>query len=63
MAVNYVGLKEAAAILGVKKHTLMDWDRTGKVKASRHPVNNRRMFREDELNILAERIKNPEKPK
>jgi len=30
---------EAAELLGVSASTLRNWDRAGKLKASRHPVN------------------------
>jgi type I restriction-modification system DNA methylase subunit len=42
---GYVKLREAAETLGVSPNTLRNWDRSGKLKAIRHPVNQYRMYR------------------
>jgi len=63
MSDKYIGTAAAAKILGVQVYTLKDWDRFGKFKAYRHPVTNRRLYSEEEIKNLAERIRNPEKPK
>ncbi len=42
--VDYVTLAEAATYLGVSKATLRNWDKGGKIKAARHPVNDYRMY-------------------
>lgn len=42
---GYVKLREAAETLGVSPNTLRNWDRSGKLKATRHPVNQYRMYR------------------
>ena len=47
-----VTLSEAASYLGVSKSTLRNWDREGKLKAYRHPVNNYRAFDLEELRGL-----------
>ena len=36
---DYLKVKEAAVFLGVSPSTLRNWDREGKLKAKRHPVN------------------------
>ena len=41
---DYVTLAEAASFLGVSKATLRNWDRAGKLKALRHPVNDYRLY-------------------
>ncbi len=41
----YFSIKEAAQILGVSPLTLRNWDKSGKFKASRHPMNNYRVYR------------------
>lgn len=41
----YFSIKEAAAILGVSPLTLRNWDKNGKFPASRHPMNNYRVYR------------------
>jgi MerR family transcriptional regulator, copper efflux regulator len=47
-----VRVGEAAVILGVTAKTLRNWDRTGKVKARRHPVNGYRIYLRGELEEL-----------
>ena len=47
-----VRVGEAAAILGVCTKTLRNWDRDGKVRARRHPVNGYRIYPREELEAL-----------
>jgi len=35
---------EAAAFLGVSPSTLRNWDRAGRLKAGRHPINGYRLY-------------------
>ena len=39
-----ITIKEAAKILGVSCDTLRRWDKAGKLKAKRHPMNNYRIY-------------------
>jgi type I restriction enzyme M protein len=39
-----VTVKDAAGILGVSAATLRNWDRSGRLKARRHPINSYRMY-------------------
>ncbi|OHA90490.1 MAG: hypothetical protein A2832_02265 [Candidatus Zambryskibacteria bacterium RIFCSPHIGHO2_01_FULL_44_22b] len=41
----YFSIKEAAEILGVSTLTLRNWDKSGKFRASRHPMNNYRVYK------------------
>ena len=41
---TYVTLSEAASYLGVSKATLRNWDKSGKLRAVRHPVNRYRVY-------------------
>ena len=41
----YFSVKETAHILGVTPLTLRNWDKNGKFKAQRHPMNNYRMYK------------------
>ncbi|MEX2013869.1 MAG: helix-turn-helix domain-containing protein [Parcubacteria group bacterium] len=41
----YFSIKEAAEILGVSPLTLRNWDKSGKFKAQRHPMNNYRVYK------------------
>ncbi len=50
---------EAAEYLGVSASTLRNWDKAGKVKAGRHPVNGYRLYRREELRNLMEQVKPP----
>jgi len=53
---DYVIVSQAAEILGVSTGTLRNWDREGKLKAERNPVNRYRMYRRRDLErLLAER--------
>ena len=53
---SYLTVSEAAAFLGVAVSTIRNWDRSGKLKAVRHPVNNYRLYDRDELQALLDRI-------
>jgi DNA-binding transcriptional MerR regulator len=46
-------IKEASLLLGVSPSTLRNWDRLGKLKPIRHPMNKYRLYRmKDIQNIL-----------
>jgi MerR family transcriptional regulator, copper efflux regulator len=60
LAVNlrdYLKVSEAAEFLGVSAATLRNWDRAGRVKATRHPVNSYRLYRKEDLASLLEKVK------
>lgn len=46
---KYLNVKEAAYVLGVSPLTLRNWDKNGKFPAQRHPMNNYRVYRTDDL--------------
>jgi excisionase family DNA binding protein len=48
----YLTVKQAAAILGVCASTLRNWDRSGKLKPHRHPMNGYRLYRAAELEVV-----------
>ena len=54
---RYVTIKEAANILGVSPLTLRNWDKNGKLKAYRHPMNNYRVYKIEDLETVMEEIK------
>ena len=54
---DYLTVSEAADFLGVSAATLRNWDRAGKVKATRHPVNGYRLYRKEDLSNLLEQVK------
>jgi MerR family transcriptional regulator, copper efflux regulator len=52
----YFSIKEAAEILGVSPLTLRNWDKAGKFKAHRHPMNNYRVYKLSALERIIEDI-------
>jgi DNA (cytosine-5)-methyltransferase 1 len=51
-----ISIKEASEMLGVTPLTLRNWDNNGKLKALRHPMNNYRVYKRDEVEKLIESI-------
>ena len=45
-------VNEAANLLGVSSSTLRNWDREGKLRAMRHPINRYRLYRRRDLESL-----------
>lgn len=56
MSEIYFSIKEAADILGVTPLTLRNWDKSGKFKAHRHPMNNYRVYKLSALERIIEDI-------
>jgi DNA (cytosine-5)-methyltransferase 1 len=54
---EYLTISEAAELLGVSAWTLRNWDRTGKLKPHRHPVNRYRLYRREDLEILLSQVR------
>lgn len=50
-------VKEVAKILGVSPLTVRNWDKKGKLKAIRHPINNYRLYRLEDIEKLLAEIK------
>jgi excisionase family DNA binding protein len=59
---KFIKIKEAAKILGVSKLTLRNWDKAGKLVAYRHPINNYRMYKFEDVNHITKQIESGEKP-
>jgi len=51
-----ITIKEAAEILGVSRDTLRRWDKAGKLKTKRHPMNNFRIYDPAEVEALRNAI-------
>jgi len=49
---KFISIKKAAEVLGVTPLTLRNWDKKGKFKAMRHPINNYRVYRATDLDKL-----------
>ncbi|HPA44858.1 MAG TPA: helix-turn-helix domain-containing protein [bacterium] len=41
---DYLTVNAAASFLGVSRSTLRNWDRSGKLRAYRHPLNGYRLY-------------------
>lgn len=51
-----VTIKQASKMLGVTPLTLRNWDNKGKLKALRHPLNNYRVYKREDIEKLLEEI-------
>lgn len=49
---DYLTVGEAAETLGVSRSTLRNWDKAGKLKPFRHPMNGYRLYKKSELETL-----------
>jgi excisionase family DNA binding protein len=56
---DYLLVNEAADLLGVSPNTIRNWGRDGKIAEYRHPINNYRLFRRYELEVLLKRLQKP----
>lgn len=54
---NYLKITAAAHFLGVTSATLRNWERQGKLKAYRNPLNRYRLYKKEDLEKLLQRIK------
>ena len=63
MRSKLIQIKEAAELLGVSKLTLRNWDKEGKLIAYRHPINNYRVYRSEDIDGILEKIGPKEKLK
>lgn len=46
---DYMSVSEAAEFIGVTPLTLRNWDKSGKLKAARNPINGYRMYEKEAL--------------
>ncbi len=56
MANLYITIRQASKILGVSPLTLRNWDKNGKLKAHRHPMNNYRVYKIEDLETVIREI-------
>lgn len=57
-----LSVKEAASLLGVTPLTLRNWDKSGKLNAMRHPMNNYRVYRKADIDKLIDSMNNGTAP-
>jgi DNA-binding transcriptional MerR regulator len=62
--IKLITINQAAKILGVTPLTLRNWDNSGKFEASRHPINNYRVYKLSDIEKLLMEIEasNGKKP-
>lgn len=53
---RYLTVKETADFLGVTSLTLRNWDKAGKLKAYRNPINNYRIYKPEEIELFLRKI-------
>lgn len=57
---EYLSISEAAEFIGVTPLTLRNWDKAGKLKAIRNPINGYRMYDKEELETFLLQIQKTE---
>lgn len=53
---KYLTICEAAEMLSITTQTLRNWDKQGKLKPHRHPMNNYRLYKKTDLVKLLNKI-------
>jgi len=60
---GFLGVKDAAELLGVAPNTVRTWGADGKIPEYRHPVNNYRLYKREDLEqVLQELEQSVSKP-
>jgi excisionase family DNA binding protein len=54
---GYLRVGEAARLVGVSRATLRNWDKAGKLRAVRHPMNGYRLYRRKDLEGILKDLK------
>jgi len=53
---RFLTIKEASNLLGVTPLTLRNWDKSGKIRAFRHPINNYRLYKQEDIELFLRKI-------
>ena len=53
---KYLTVKEVANLLGVTPLTIRNWDKSGKLKAYRNPINKYRIYRPEDIELFLRKI-------
>ena len=61
MAPKYLKIKQVAKILGVTPLTLRNWDKKGKLRAYRNPINNYRVYKPQDIELFLRKIESNRK--
>lgn len=62
MEKKFIQINEASKLLGVTKLTLRNWDNAGKLTAYRHPMNNYRVYKVEDIERLIHSLESGAKP-
>jgi len=49
---DFITIRQAADLIGVSPATLRNWDRSGKLKAVRNPMNRYRLYRPEDIAVF-----------
>ena len=55
-AKRFLTIKQVSNLLGVTPLTVRNWDNSGKLKAYRHPINNYRIYKPEEIELLLRKL-------
>lgn len=55
---DFIQIEEASKMLNVTTMTLRRWDKAGKLKAYRHPINKYRLYKKSDIEELLRGISN-----
>ena len=55
---TFIRVKEAAKLLGVSTNTLRAWGANGRIPEYRHPVNNYRLYKREEIERIMSQVEN-----
>ena len=61
MIKRYLTIKEVSKLLGVTPLTLRNWDKVGKLKAYRNPINNYRVYKPEEIELFLRKLESSRK--
>ncbi len=56
MPKKFMTVREVARVLGVTPLTVRNWDQRGKLVAYRNPVNNYRLYKIEDIEVLLKQI-------
>ena len=60
MPKKFMTVKEVAQVLGVTALTVRNWDTRGKLVAYRNPINNYRLYKVEDVELILRQIERPE---
>ncbi len=53
---SFLTIKQVSKILGVTPLTLRNWDNSGKFEATRHPINNYRVYKREDVEAFIHKM-------